>query len=56
MMVHNSLANYYKLMFELTQQKLYTISEVENMLPYELQLYVDMIINRRQELENKGTT
>lgn len=54
MLCHNDLGNYYKLIFELTQQKIYSITEIETMLPYELQLYVDMILIRKQEQENKG--
>lgn len=52
MLCHNGLGNYYQLMFELMQLKTYTMTEIEIMIPYELQLYIDMTINRRNEKNN----
>jgi len=42
-MTHNSLENYYRTNFMMTFYHHYALNDVENMLPYELNIYSDMI-------------
>jgi|TARA_R110002074_G_scaffold143084_1_gene289841 hypothetical protein len=45
MLSHNNLMTYYKNTFALAQHHKYTISDIENLLPYERDLYLDMLID-----------
>ncbi|NBW18165.1 MAG: hypothetical protein EBR82_60340 [Caulobacteraceae bacterium] len=52
---HNSLANYYTLNFSLVQHHKYSLTEIENMYPYERDIYVDMLkdyLEKEQERLN----
>ena len=40
-----NLASYYKIIFGLVQHHKYSITEIENMIPYERDLYVDMLMD-----------
>jgi len=40
---HNTLANYYEVIFALVQHHKYSITEVENLIPYEREIYVAML-------------
>jgi|TARA_R100000081_G_C4740639_1_gene128718 hypothetical protein len=40
---HNTLANYYSTVFALVQHHKYSISEIENLIPYERDIYVSML-------------
>tara|TARA_B100001113_G_C21029158_1_gene587170 strand:+ start:841 stop:1092 length:252 start_codon:yes stop_codon:yes gene_type:complete len=40
---HNTLANYYELIFALVQHHKYSITEIENLIPYERDVYVAML-------------
>ncbi len=42
---HMNLASYYKIIFGLVQHHKYSITEIENMIPYERDLYVDMLMD-----------
>jgi hypothetical protein len=53
MLSHTNLANYYKTVFALTQHHKYQISEVENILPYERDLYVDLLLEYLEEQKQK---
>jgi len=46
---HNSLAAFYKKNFVLAQHHKYQISEIEGLVPYERDLYVDMLIDFIEE-------
>jgi hypothetical protein len=56
---HNTLARYYSLIFSLAQHHKYSITEIENMIPYERDLYVDMLLEfldqQKQEIESRKT-
>lgn len=52
-MSHNSLENYYTLVFSLVQHHKYSIEEVEDLIPFERDIYVDMLLNYLKELEEK---
>jgi hypothetical protein len=41
-----------KVMFSMMQHHKYSLTELENMMPWEREIYVDMVINHVQE-ENK---
>jgi len=44
MLVHNTLALYYQNVFALAQHYKYQISEIENLIPYERDIYLDMLL------------
>lgn len=50
-MIHNSLENYYGTVFALVQHHKYSITEIENMLPFERDIYVDMLVKHLEEVE-----
>ena len=49
MMSHETLDNYYKINFVMTFHHKYSLTELENMLPWERQIYVGLIQNHLQE-------
>jgi hypothetical protein len=53
-MVHMSLMNYYELNFSLMQYHKYSLTEIENMIPWERDVYVTMLQNHLEE-ENLKT-
>lgn len=52
-MSHNTLENYYKSNFSLAQHHKYSIAEIENLIVFERDLYMDMLIQHLSELEQK---
>lgn len=46
---HENLANYYKLNFALLQYHKYSLAEIENMIPFEREVYVAMLIQFLEE-------
>jgi len=46
---HDTLANYYKMNFALMQYHKYTLSDIENMIPFEREVYIGMLIQYIQE-------
>lgn len=55
MLGHTSLAIYYKTMFSMVQFHKYSLTELESLLPYELDIYVEMLSDyiKEQEANNK---
>jgi len=53
-MSHLDLGNYYKLNFALMQYHKYSLTEIENMMPWERDLYVDMLKAHVEEEELKA--
>jgi len=53
MLSHNSLANMYNTNFSLMQHHKYSLTELENMMPFERDLYVQMLVNYLQQLEEQ---
>ena len=43
MLSHNTLANYYELIFALVQHHKYSRTEIESLIPYERDVYVAML-------------
>lgn len=52
-MSHNTLANYYTTLFALVQHHKYSISEVEDLLPYERDIYIDLLMAYLKEQKEK---
>lgn len=53
-MSHNTLSNYYQTIFNMKRFHNFTIQEIENIIPFERDLYQDMILtelNKRTERE-----
>lgn len=55
MLCHISLGNYYQMIFALAQHHKYSISDIENLMPYERDLYFQMLINyiEKQKEQNQ---
>ena len=53
MLSHTSLGIYYKTLFSLAQHHKYSIADIENILPYERDLYVEMFVEYMEELKSK---
>ena len=49
---HESLINYYQTNFNLMQYHKYSLSELENMMPWEREIYVTLLV-RYLELEKQ---
>lgn len=43
------LENYYKINFSLVQYHKYSLTEIENLMPWERDIYVGMLINHLEE-------
>ena len=52
-MMHDSLANMYQLNFALVQHHKYSLTEIENMIPFERDIYVTLLKNFLEEQEEK---
>jgi|TARA_X000000368_G_scaffold236897_1_gene187047 hypothetical protein len=52
-MVHMSLINYFKLNFALMQYHKYSLTEIENMMPWERDIYVGLLQQHLEEEELK---
>jgi len=42
-MAHNDLASYYKINFPLMQHHKYSLTELENMIPWEREVYLTLL-------------
>jgi hypothetical protein len=51
-MGHDSLANYYKTNFALMQHHKYTLEDLDNMIPFEREIYI-MLISQHVAEENE---
>jgi hypothetical protein len=52
-MFYNTLENYYRTNFSLMQHHKYSLTEIENMMPWERDIYVDMLITWIKEENEK---
>lgn len=50
-MSHNTLENYYQTTFSLIQHHKYSVTEIENLIPFERDIYVDMLLKYLREME-----
>jgi hypothetical protein len=46
---HDSLINFYKMNFALMQHHKYSLEELENMIPFEREIYIAMLVQYLQE-------
>ena len=53
MLSHTNLAIYYEKIFGMAQHHKYSIDEIERMMPYERDLYFDMLITYIKQQEEK---
>ncbi len=51
--MHDSLENYYQTNFALMQHHKYSLTELENMIPWERDVYVNLLIAHIQEEERR---
>jgi len=51
---HITLANYYQMIFSLAQHHKYSITELENLLPFERDLYFGMLSDFIQKQNEKN--
>jgi hypothetical protein len=54
MMSHMDLENYFKLNFALLQYHKWSLTEVENMIPWERDIYIILLKNHLEEEELKA--
>ena len=52
MLSHTNLNIYYKNVFALAQHHKYQISEIENLIPYERDLYLDLLVEYIESQKN----
>jgi hypothetical protein len=52
-MFYNTLENYYRTNFALIQHHKYSLSDIENMMPWERTVYVSLLNQYLKELEEK---
>ena len=50
---HDDLRNYYKTNFALVQHHKYSLTELENMMPWERDIYISMLIQYIEEENQK---
>ena len=53
MLDHNKLRNLYETNFAMVQHHKYSLTEIENMMPWEREVYVGMLVNHVQEQNEK---
>lgn len=56
-MGYNSLTNYYSLNFQLIHHHKYSLSDINEMMPFERDLYVDMLmayLNEEKDRQQKA--
>jgi hypothetical protein len=51
--MHDSLANHYQLNFALMQHHKYSLSELDNMIPFEREIYIIFLKNFLEEQEER---
>jgi len=49
MIGHNDLVNYYRVNFALMQYHKYSLTELENMMPWEREVYISMLQQHLEE-------
>jgi len=53
MLQYDNLGNYYKTNFGLIHHHKYSLTELENMIPWEREIYVGMLIQHLEEEKNR---
>jgi|TARA_R110001592_G_scaffold42150_2_gene137022 hypothetical protein len=55
MLCHESLENYYKTNFQLMHHHKYSLAELENMFPFEREIYIELLVALIKEQEKEQT-
>jgi len=50
-MLHEDLVSYYRINFALMQHHKYSLSDIENMIPWEREIYISLL---RQHIEDEN--
>lgn len=50
---HDSLSNYYRTNFQLMQHHKYSLTELEDMIPWEREIYITLLLEYLKEEELK---
>ena len=53
-MAHTNLESYFKINFALIQHHKYSLTEIENMMPWERDVYVMLLQNHLEEEEQRA--
>lgn len=53
---HTTLKGYYEIIFSMAQHHKYSITDIETMIPYERDLYVDMLLEFIKQQEQAVTS
>jgi hypothetical protein len=54
MLSHEDLESYYRINFALMQYHKYSLTEIENMMPWEREIYLALLENHIREEEEKA--
>jgi hypothetical protein len=54
MLSHEDLETYYRINFALMQYHKYSLTEIENMIPWEREIYLSLLENHIREEEEKA--
>ena len=49
MLSHDNLINIYKVNFDMVQHHKYSLTELENMIPWERDIYVELLLKHLEE-------
>jgi hypothetical protein len=55
MMSHEDLESYYRINFALMQYHKYSLTEIENMIPWEREIYLTLLENHIKDEEEKAS-
>jgi hypothetical protein len=55
MLSHEDLETYYRINFALMQYHKYSLSDIENMIPWEREIYLALLENHIREEEEKAS-
>lgn len=55
MMSHEDLENFYRINFALMQYHKYSLTEIENMIPWEREIYLTLLEQHIQDEEEKAS-
>ncbi len=53
-MSYTNLSSYYQIVFSMVQHHKYSITEIENIIPFERDLYVDMLVAHLEAEKDKN--
>lgn len=54
MLGYDTLVNYFKTNFNLMQHHKYSLSDIENMMPWERHVYIDLLADHIKQLEERA--